>query len=237
MSIRTEAQEPATSELIELFSLDLTMFGDNVYYFIMGAESSDIEWQGNVYTPFDVQASGFELNGQGGSPRPKITFSVTNPIITTYINQFDDLVGAKVIRTKTYKKYLDGEPAANPNAHFPLDIYRIDRKSSENRLQVEFELSSVLDQQGVLLPGRTITASYCPWKYRIWDSVNSVFIYNPSDAACPYTGTNYFDINNNVATQSTDVCAKDQPACKLRFGATAVLPFGGFPGASRPVLS
>lgn len=236
MSIRTEVQQSETSEIIELFSLDLTKFGDSVYYFIAGSSSSgDVVWKGNTYVPFDVQASGFELDGKGSAPTPKISFSLTNNVITVFIAAYDDLIGAKLTRTKTYKKYLDGEPTANPNAHFPLDIYRIERKTRENRLEVEFELSSIMDQQGRQLPGRTVTSSYCPWIYRIFNG--TTFDYNPSDKACPYVGTSYFNTNNeSVGSASEDKCSKTVEGCKARFGDDAVLPHGGFTGASRSLL-
>lgn len=236
MTIRQEVQSSETSEIIELFSLDLTMFDDNIYYFIAGsADSGSVSWQGNVYVPFDLEASGFEYDGKGAAPTPTITFSLTNPILTAYIQGYDDLIGAKITRTKTYKKYLDGQPTANPNAHYPLDIYRIERKASENRLQVEFELSSILDQQGRKLPARTVTSGYCPWRYRRPNGSGG-FIYHPADNACPYVGSSYFDLDNNPTTAGNDRCAKTIEACKKRFGESGVLPFGGFPGASRSLL-
>jgi lambda family phage minor tail protein L len=240
--IREESQKPDTSELIELYTLDLTLYGDSVYYFTPNIDGvTNVVWQGNTYTPFDLEAEGFELDGRGSAPTPKIRFSLTNPIITSYIAAFSDLIGAKVTRCKTYKKFLDGEPGANPNAHYPLDIYKIERKASENRLQVEFELSSVMDQRGAQLPSRTITSFYCPWIYRRFNGGVSGdplldFDYHPADNACPYDGSDYFDRDNAPCAASEDKCNKTQAACKLRFGSDAVLPFGGFPGAARPIL-
>jgi lambda family phage minor tail protein L len=242
--INTEIQEAETSNVIELFDLDLTMFGDNIYHFIAGAlEGGTVIWKGNVYTPFDVEAEGFEYDGRGSPPMPKIRFSLTNPIITGYINAFKDLIGAKITRTKTYKKFLDTESTANANAHYPLDIYRIERKASENRLMVEFELSSVMDQRGTQLPGRTITAFYCPWIYRRYNGVITGdplvdFSYHAADNACPYQGSAYFDSDNVSTTNpALDKCPKTETGCKKRFGDNGILPFGGFPGASRAVVA
>lgn len=236
MSIRTEIQSSETSELIELFELDLTSFGDSKYYFIPGIlGTTPVVWQGITYTPFDLEATGFEYDGRGQAPTPKIKFSLTNPILTAYIQAYEDLIGAKITRTKTYKKYLDGEVTANPSAHYPLDIYRIERKASENRLQVEFELSSILDQQGRKLPARIVTAGYCPWRYRLTNGSGG-FTYHPADNACPYVGTSYYDLDNNPTTAANDKCSKTVEGCKARFGPNEVLPFGGFPGASRSIL-
>lgn len=241
MSFNEEIQKPETDETIELFQLDLTALGDQVYYFVNSIGEEPIKWRGQEYTAVDFEADGFELNGRGESPSPKVTFSVTNQMISGLINDFNDLIGAKVTRTKTFKKFLDGQPSANPNAHFPLDIYRVERKVRENKFSVEFELSSILDQQGRMLPGRTISANYCPWRYRIYNGGNTGnnlldFDYELSDNKCPYTGGNYFDIEDNPTTKDKDRCGKRVSSCKARFGKDAELPYGGFPGAARPLI-
>lgn len=243
MTFEAEVQKPQTSELIELFSLDLTNFGDGIYYFIRGTtEPNIIVWQGNTYVPVDFETEGFELNGRGEAPSPKVRFSVTNQMITGLINDFEDLVGARVVRTKTYRKFLDNEATANPNAHYPLDIFRVERKVRENRYVVEFELSSILDQQGRQLPGRTITSNYCPWIYRRYNggvSANPLldFNYHVADNKCPYTGSDYFDVDDVSTTAANDRCGKRVSSCKARFGDFAELPYGGFPGAARPLIS
>jgi lambda family phage minor tail protein L len=238
----SEIQKPETSELIELFTLDLTALGDSIYFFTPNKKETDIEWQGNVYVSVDIQAEGFEVDGRGSAPTPKIRFSMTTPILGGLIDEFNDLIGAKITRCKTYAKFLDGEPGANPSAHFPLDIYRVERKASETRYQIEFELSSIMDQRGATLPSRVITSFYCPWIYRRHNGGSSGdplldFNYHPADNGCPYQGNDYFDTNGDACDADEDKCAKSENACKLRFGEDAVLPFGGFPGAARPVIA
>jgi lambda family phage minor tail protein L len=60
-------------------------------------------------------------------------------------------------------------------------------------------------------------------------------VYPSGDIACPYTGGATYDINGNpVADPRLDVASKRvTTCCKPRFGASATLPFGGFPGVSR----
>lgn len=109
-------------------------------------------------------------------------------------------------------------PAADPTAEFPVDIFYIDRKASETREVVEFELASSFDVAGVQLPRRQIVQNVCTWRYR--------------GAECGYTGTNYFDANDAaVGTLALDVCGKRLSSCKVRFGANDPLPFGSFPAA------
>jgi len=130
----------------------------------------------------------------------------------------NDLGGAIVRRIRTLKKFLDGEPGADPDARFPTEVWYVDRKSNENRDVVEFELASKLDLAGQMIPRRQVIANVCQWKYR--------------GAECGYTGSNYWNINDQpVGTLAEDICGKRVESCKLRFGATAELPFGSFPGA------
>ncbi len=57
----------------------------------------------------------------------------------------------------------------------------------------------------------------CPWLYK--------------GTECGYSGSSYWDINNNPASSANDVCAKTFNACELRFPESGESPFGGFPGA------
>ena len=107
---------------------------------------------------------------------------------------------------------------ADPSARFPDERWFIDRKSSETRDSVTFELASKFDLAGQKIPRRQIIANICQWKYR--------------SSECSYTGTDYYDVNGNeVSTEAQDVCGKRVASCKLRFGENAELPFGSFPGA------
>jgi phage-related protein len=108
-------------------------------------------------------------------------------------------------------------PTEDATAEFPREIYYIDRKSSENRNLVEFELAAVFDLAGVRAPKRQCIANLCPWTYR--------------SAECGYNGTSYFDsADQPVGSASQDVCGKRLNSCTVRFGISNQLPFGGFPG-------
>lgn len=166
--------------LIELFELDATGILDSagnpgsVYYFHSGKNelNMDISWQGNVYSAFPVEASGFELTTSGQLPKPNIKVANVDGAIAALNRGYGDLVEAKVSRKRTLIKYLDainfaaGNPLADPNQFFPDDVYYVNRKVSENRIFVEYELASVIDVAGVKLPRRQIVQNVCPWIYR-----------------------------------------------------------------------
>lgn len=107
---------------------------------------------------------------------------------------------------------------ADPNQYLDREIWFIDRKSAENKVFVEFELSAAFDVAGVLLPRRQCIQNVCTWAYR--------------SAECGYTGGPVADRNDEPVTDlADDVCGKRLSSCRLRFGQYAPLPFGGFPGA------
>lgn len=218
------------SAIIELFEvrLDSTLHGStDVYRFHAGANAAvdgNIVFNGATYTRIPVKADGFEFSNTGTLPRPKLTISNLDGTMTTLLllvnatTAGNDLGGAEVRRIRTLKKFLDGESTADPNAKFPDERWFIDRKAEESRDSVTFELASKFDLAGQKLPKRQIVANVCQWKYR--------------SAECSYTGSNYFDVDgNSVSTLAADVCGKRVASCKLRFGATAELPFGSFPGS------
>ena len=218
------------SAIIELFELHLdnTLHGStDVYRFHAGANADvdgNVVFNGNTYTRIPVKADGFEFTNTGTLPRPTLTISNLDGTMTTLLllvnatTAGNDLGGAEVRRIRTLKKFLDGESTADPNAKFPDERWYVDRKANESRDSVTFELASKFDLAGQKLPKRQIVANVCQWVYR--------------SSECSYTGSNYFDVNGNtVPSLSQDVCGKRVASCKLRFGDTAQLPFGSFPGA------
>ena len=229
-SVYEELSVLAPNAIIELFQLhlDATLHGtSDIYYFHAGANANvtgNIVWNGQTYIRLPIQAEGFEYSNGGTLPRP--TLSVANLggeisallLAANAITPGNDLGGAKVVRIRTLKKFLDGEPTADPHCKFPDEVWYVDRKSAETRDIVQWELASKFDMAGTMIPKRQIIANICQWQYR--------------SAECGYTGSNYWnELDNVVGTLAQDQCGKRLSSCKLRFGATAELPFGSFPGA------
>ena len=180
--IITDLQKINPSAIIELFSLtlDSTLHGaSTVYRFHNGSNlvsNGDIVWAGNSYVKMPIQAEGFAFQ-RGQLPRPKLLVSNALGTITAIlltVNQTttgNDLTGATVTRIRTLARYLDavnfsggtnplGTP--DPTAEFPQEIYKVDRKSSENREVVEFELAAVFDLAGIRAPKRQCTRTEFP---------------------------------------------------------------------------
>ena len=243
MSIQSDIQKLEPGALVEMFELDATPIGGVQYYFHNGVNElgSDVVWQGVTYARFPIEASGFETRGHGTAPRPAIRASNINGLLGAIVRVSDDLVGARLIRRRTFAQYLDAvnftggvNASADPNAHLPDEIYYVDRQSAETTQHIEWELASVIDVGGIVLPRRQFIANLCMWEYRHWDPVAGDFDYTRA-GECGYNGTQYYNEQDEVCSAAQDKCSKRLSGCRLRFGQGNPLPFGGFPscGLSR----
>tara|TARA_A100000172_G_C3017728_1_gene102062 strand:- start:300 stop:896 length:597 start_codon:yes stop_codon:yes gene_type:complete len=182
-------QDVNPSSIIELFTLQLktSLHGSNtspsgetnIYRFHNGTslkDNGEIVWQGNSYLRFPIQAKGFSFQ-KGQLPRPKLTISNATGFMSDILNNVNignpgnDLTGSVLTRIRTLAKFIDaanftggvnifGTP--DPNSEFPKEIYYVDRKSTENRLIVEFELAAVFDIAGIRGPKRACTRDIFP---------------------------------------------------------------------------
>ena len=236
----SELQKINPSSIIELFELELfaNIHGSAVTYrFHAGTNAlstnGNIVWDGNTYSALPIEAEGFEYNAESGSlPRPTIRVANLLGSITAILLNVNettagnDLTGAKLTRIRTLVRYIDAvnftggtNPYGTPDtsAKLPSEIYYVARKVSETRDAVTFELSASFDLAGVRAPKRQCSANLCPWIYK--------------GSECGYSGSSYFDENDKAVTASADdKCGKRLSSCQARFGSTAELPFGGFPG-------
>ena len=64
--------------------------------------------------------------------------------------------------TTTSTQTINPLGTPDPTAEFPREIYKIDRKSSENRFTVSFELAAVFDLAGIRAPKRQCTRTEFP---------------------------------------------------------------------------
>ena len=188
-AIVSNLQNINPSAIIELFVLTLkeglnyaTGNPDSVttvYRFHAGSslkDNGEIVWAGNSYQRFPIKAEGFAFR-KGQLPRPTLTVSNALGTITAILLSVNtttagnDLTGATVTRIRTLARFIDAvnfpgdiNPYGTPDAtaEFPQEIYKIDRKSAENREVVQFELASVFDLAGIRAPNRQCTRAEFP---------------------------------------------------------------------------
>lgn len=228
-------QKLAPGDLVELFILDLSPIG------VVGTRrftnsvqpdeaNAGLMFDGQFYDAVDFKSEGWEYNGQGAFPRPKIQISNVGGFLSQMLYDYQDLVGCQIARLRTFSQFLDGMPEADPDVYYPPDIYRIHQKVKQNKKMIVFELAAPVDQEGQKLPARKILRDTCTQRYRRWVPGEG---FDYTHVTCPYNGTSYFNAKGeSTLSASEDKCGLQLRDCKLRFG-NQNLPTWAFPGVLR----
>jgi lambda family phage minor tail protein L len=223
MTVQSDLSQLAPLEIVEMFVFDGTPIGNsNIIYWHPGTTvaGQPITWQGVQYEPFPIESTGFEMTATGKLPRPTLRASNIGGALGTFLRGLNDALGAQITRKRTLGKYLDavnfpgGNAYADPNTHFPDEVFFISRKVSENPVFVEIELAVPFDVAGIRIPWRQVIAGTCQWIYRGPD--------------CGYAGG---PILNDPVFPGQDICGKTLTSCKRRFGELGVLPTSAFPAS------
>ena len=205
-------------KLVTLYEIDGESIGAGIYRFHADRTAGVITFGGLNYSPWPMEADGFEATGTGTAASPKLTMANVDGFITALCLSFRNMIGAKFIRRRTLSQFLDGQPEADYDEQFPQEIWRIEQLLGRDPTQATFELASDIDFRGQMIPARQIVANVCPWRYR--------------GPECGYNGGPVADINDNPTSDPTkDNCSRFTRGCKFRFGEYGELPFGGFPSA------
>lgn len=227
MTFETDIQKLEPGNQIRLFEVDATRLGGSLMRFHGHAQEGDIIWQGNLYTPQQLTAKGFDLRGDGRPATP--TLQMANEIdgvrgaVTALCLHLKDLAGSKVKVIETFRHFLDAAnfPSGNPQASNQCreNLWYIEQKTDEDREQVTFQLSSPLDLGGQMLPSQQIT-KLCRWACR----------GQYRQEACAYTGTAMFTKKDEPTDNpALDRCGGRWKSCKARGNTRR---FGGSMGAS-----
>ena len=181
-SIVSDLQSINPSAIIELFTLTTTaaLHGSaTTHRFHNGTslkDNGEIVWAGDTYQRFPIKAEGFAYQ-RGQLPRPTLTVSNALGTITAILLNVNetttgnDLTGATFTRIRTQARFIDavnfpsnvnpyGTP--DPTAEYAREVFLIDRKSTENREVVVFELATASDMAGVRAPKRQCTRAEFP---------------------------------------------------------------------------
>ena len=128
------------SAIIALYQIDLRDKGKYFFHAGENGYKQKIVFNSIEYDFFPLKAEGFELKGDGTLPRPTLTMSNHQGVISLRLNYFEDFINYKVTRIKTFVKYLDNANFPNninphaepdPSAAFAEDAYYINQKTKE----------------------------------------------------------------------------------------------------------
>jgi len=225
MSYKSDVQLLEPGNEVFLYTLDARALAPSepLLRFHGHRQSNTIVWQGNSFAAWPIDANGFARTSDQ-QPMPRLAVGNVNSSITALCLAFQDLVGAKITRQRTFVKYLDavnfpgGNPTADPTQEMMPEVWFIERKVSETPTVVEFELASPLSFGNVQFPRRQIIANNCPWQYR--------------GAGCGYVGPPVAnEMDEPTSDPAQDKCGKRLGSCQLRLWPDGVLNFGGCPAA------
>ena len=160
---------------------------------------------------------------------PTLSAANVDGRLSALCRAYQDLVGARFTRRRTLGKYLDAAnfPAGNPTAdatqEVPPELWFLDRRSSEDKTQVTWELASPLDFGSRQLPGRGIVANVCGW----------LTIGGYRGPFCGYTGPAVAKADDTPTDDpEQDKCGGRLVSCQLRIWPDGELSYGSFPAAA-----
>jgi len=174
--IHEEIMKLEPSALITLYRINLDQkIPGGVYYFHAGENGfgKTIKFKGKNYYFHPIQVDGFDYVDEA-LPRPTLTVDNTDSFFGLKTRFFEDFIGYKFTRIRTFVKFLHGDNfpnGVNPYGSggeqtFPEEVYNINKKNIENQSIVQFELVSPLEKEGNEIPNRKIVFNVCQWRYR-----------------------------------------------------------------------
>jgi len=175
--IKTVQLQDPGSELVVLYDLEYSV-GSFAHFFAgLDDDLTELQFRDSAgavqtYAALPLEADGFDISSDGAYSRPEITVANIESVFKDAIGglDFQDLIGKRLTRRTTLKKYLVGESndsgAGNPPVEFPKIVYIIDRLKAKSIISATFELAAPFDLAGISLPRRVIIGGACPWKYK-----------------------------------------------------------------------
>src|SRR5690606_34288629 len=104
--------EPGT--LVELFTIDGTVLGADQLHFHSNLEWGSIWWQGTEYKPWPLETEGFVRSGER-PVTPLIRVANLQGTISLLCLNYEDMLGAKLIRRRTFGEFLDSRNFVGDN--------------------------------------------------------------------------------------------------------------------------
>lgn len=124
-TITEDMQQLTPGNLVTWFELDASEIGGGVIRFHGNQGMPTGYWQNNEYAPWAISAEGFARTSDQ-QPTPKLMVGNVDGSISLLCLSYEDLVGAKVIRRRTFTKYIDARNFDGPqlidNGTFDTDL-------------------------------------------------------------------------------------------------------------------
>ena len=229
MSVTKERQSQKPDLKVKLLTIDHPKAGVSRYCTTVNNPIDSIVFGGEQYEARQFSISGSSAQG-GKLPRPSLRIDNTDKIWHNRAALYQEMRGAKVIYREVYRKNLDDGSDPDTSELITETSYQILQMKYVGTRDISFQLRTSADRE-VAKAGRICSRNNCQYRsYRTADTAPDTFI----QGICPYTGPAYFERDGTPTSDwRKDECPQTRPACKLRHGEDALLPFLGFSGIGR----
>ena len=164
------------TSVLDLFEIKLNDFDG--YFRFHGSKNlkSNIIFKQKEYIFIPCEISNLEYSSEAKQNRPTLSIANINNYISNLIKDRKDLIGKRFYRKKILTKDLDDINFGGSNKNtlgvssfssfISVDTFVIQKKNSENKDKVEFQLANILDLDGQTVPSRKVYNDICQWQYR-----------------------------------------------------------------------
>jgi len=155
-AITQHIQLQATDPIVELFELDCSSLGGSIYRFTPAVTNNltSIQFGGHTWSPIPIKIEGLSNNANEAPSQPTLTISNITLELVGPIIALRDLVGAKLIRYRTFERFLATGSSPDSTALLPKDVYIIMKKVVQNNVNIQWQLASTLDKPSLKIPRR-----------------------------------------------------------------------------------
>lgn len=160
--------ELAQDALIDLWTFDLSALGGGVLRLCNHTNElgEAVTYAKQVYRAYPIQVQNVNTTGEGASNRPSLNVANLLGTVTALVENYHDVLGARVVRRQVCKRHLDAanfasgdNPEADPQAAL-VSQWLIERLSHLDTKSATFELAAPDETDAAKIPGTTINARF-----------------------------------------------------------------------------
>ena len=202
------------TSVLDLFEIKLNDFDG--YFRFHGSKNlkSNIIFKQKEYIFIPCEISNLEYSSEAKQNRPTLSIANVNNYISNLIKDRKDLIGKRFYRKKILAKDLDDVNFGGSNKNtlgvssfssfISVDTFIIQKKNSENKDKVEFQLANVLDLDGQTVPSRKVYNDICQWQYR-GCGCNYGKLSNYDGPTIPVKSTQFETLSSVIAVPDNDL--------------------------------
>ena len=202
------------TSVLDLFEIKLNDFDG--YFRFHGSKNlkSNIIFKGKEYLFIPCEISNLEYSSEAKQNRPTLSIANINNYISNLIKDRKDLIGKRFYRKKILTKDLDDVNFGGSNKNtlgassfssfISVDTFVIQKKNSENKDKVEFQLANILDLDGQTVPSRKVYNDICQWQYRGY-GCNYGKLSNYDGPTIPVKKTKFDTLASVISAPSNDL--------------------------------